>query len=792
MVGLLIVAAAWFGLASALAVLAPARVRSARAAVPAIAMAAAAVGATAGAAPTGLRPFDAILSAALAGGLALAGARAHPVAMVAAASVVAVAGADAQWAWSGFAGAGVAAAAGLSTGVRGPLAGAVAGAMVAQTALRLQLPEVGLSALVAAVALAVVAAAALAASAPRPRRLVLAGTAAAVLLAGGATLALGAAALGARGHLDRAVSAARAGFDAAQTGDAEAGARELKVATGAFSQAHDRLEAWWARPARLVPGVARNALALKQVAASGAELARAGSAAASEADPESVRLRDGAVDLAAVEALQQPLSRVAAALADADSRLASVSSPWLAPPLHRAVEDFAAQVGELKPEAANAAAVAAAVPTFLGADGPRRYFLALVTPVELRGSGGLMGNFGELTATDGRLQLIRTGRAVDLNTSGITDSGLEELPTYLERFERPGGRLLWQDVTLSPHFPTVADTIERFYPRSGGAPVHGVISLDPLALAGLLELTGPVSVPEWSEPIGAHNARDVLLRDQYLRLGSEGFDNPERKEFLDSLLRAVFDRLVAGELPGPDKVAEVLGPLVRQGRIQLHSTSAGEQATFERLSAAGALAPVVGDYVAVVTNNSGGNKIDLFLHRSLSYRVAYDPVTGATSATAEIRLENRAPATGLPDYVIGSGGPVEVPPGTNRLHLSVYSPLTLDGATIEGRPLPMEPGHEQGRAVYSAFVAIPPGESRTVRLELSGGLAPGPRYRLDLGHQATIEPDAVDVQVEPATGWRVSEVNGLDVAGQGPGAALGLTLDRDRWLTTTFVGTKAG
>lgn len=782
----MIIAAAWFSGAAALTVLSPSALHGGGAAVSAVAAAAAVGGAAAGAAPTGLWVLDAALAAALAGGLALAGARAHPMAVALVAAVVAIAGVNAEWAWPAFAGAGVACAR-LTTGTRGPLLGAVAGAMVAQTALRLEQPGVGVSALVAAVAVTVVAVPALAASAPPLRRGMLVGAGAVVLAAAMATVAFGAAALAAVPGLERGMAAARGGFEATRVGDAEAGVRQFEVAADAFSEAQERLSAWWVRPARLVPAVARNAVALEQVASSGAELARVAAASASEADPGAVRLRGGAVDLAAIEALRQPLARVAATLGRADADLAAARSPWLAPPLRRGLDDLAARVGDAAPAAADAVAVAEVAPAFLGGDGPRHYFLALLTPVELRGSGGLLGNFGELAATDGRLELVRTGRAIDLNTGAGADPGpLEELPAYLERFERRGRRLLWQDITLSPHFPTVADTIERFYPHYGGSPVDGVISLDPLALAALLELTGPVNVAEWPEPIGADNAADVLLRQQYLRLGADGFTNPERVEFLDSLVRAVFDRLLASELPGPGKVAEVLGPMVRQGRIQLHSTAANEQAVFEHLGAAGALAPVVSDYAAVVTNNSGGNKIDLFLERTLSYRVAYDAASGATSAIAEIRLHNRAPAEGLPHYLIGSGGPVDVAPGTNRLYLSFYSPLALDGATIEGEPLPMEAGREQERSVYSAFLAIPPGESRTVTLELSGGLAPASTYRLDLGHQATIEPDTVEVHVEPASGWRVDQVNGLEEAGEAPAAALGLALDRDRWVTAAF------
>ena len=43
------------------------------------------------------------------------------------------------------------------------------------------------------------------------------------------------------------------------------------------------------------------------------------------------------------------------------------------------------------------------LPSFLGADGPRRYVFGASNPAELRGTGGLIGAYAILTIDHGRL-----------------------------------------------------------------------------------------------------------------------------------------------------------------------------------------------------------------------------------------------------------------------------------------------------------------------------------------------------------------------------------------------------
>ena len=59
-----------------------------------------------------------------------------------------------------------------------------------------------------------------------------------------------------------------------------------------------------------------------------------------------------------------------------------------------------------------------AVPGMLGADGPRRYLVLFENPAESRASGGVIGDFAEVTAVDGRLSLVKVGSVGELDSSG--------------------------------------------------------------------------------------------------------------------------------------------------------------------------------------------------------------------------------------------------------------------------------------------------------------------------------------------------------------------------------------
>ena len=581
------------------------------------------------------------------------------------------------------------------------------------------------------------------------------------LVALGGTLVFGLAVWVSWGDLHAGADDAQSGLVAMREGKGSEAALRLAGSADSLGAAHDVLGAWWTAPARLVPLVAQQAEAMAVLSDQGRHIAEAGSVAASKADYRQLRYQQGQVDIERLRQLQEPLDRVARTLERADQRLDEVDSPWLAGPVASALDRISSEVDRTAPQADLAAQGARVAPGLLGGDGTRRYFVAFTTPAEERGLGGFMGNWAELTATDGQLTLSRSGRTRELNSPpGASDRVITSPADYVARYARFEPGSFFQDVTVSPDLPSVADVVGQLYPKMGGEPVDGVLVVDPYGLAALLNFTGPIKVDGSPEVLTPGNAADLLVRRQYVEFTSKD----ERLDFLDEASRVTFEKLTRGDIPGPEQIGEVLGPAVQGRHLMFSAVRPEEQALFERVGATGAFptAEPDRDFFALTSQNSGNNKIDVFLRREIAYEVVYDPATGREQATATITLHNDAPSSGLPDYVIGNRDPA-TPSGTNRMYLSFYSPFTLTGSRIEGVSQPFESQRELGYRVYSRYLDVPAGATVTIVLDLSGSLRSLDRYRLVVGMQPTVIPDSLRVSVTPKAGWVVADSDTLRV-----------------------------
>ena len=84
--------------------------------------------------------------------------------------------------------------------------------------------------------------------------------------------------------------------------------------------------------------------------------------------------------------------------------LADINSDWLAGFIRHPLERLSAKVDRATVSARTASLAVDATPGLLGERRPMRYLLMFTTPSEAR-STGFMGNWGVLTADNGRLQL---------------------------------------------------------------------------------------------------------------------------------------------------------------------------------------------------------------------------------------------------------------------------------------------------------------------------------------------------------------------------------------------------
>jgi hypothetical protein len=312
------------------------------------------------------------------------------------------------------------------------------------------------------------------------------------------------------------------------------------------------------------------------------------------------------------------------------------------------------------------------------------------------------------------------------------------------------GEVPWSNITISPEFPSTGQVMAELYPQSGGRPIDGAFALDPYAVAGLLGFTGPISVEGVDGRLGEDNVVDFLLVEQYETA------EEERIDLLEEVSEETIRLLLTGALPGPVVVADTLGPLVDEGRIVGWAAAPDEQEYFADLGLTGSLPNIEqSDGIAVVFNNAGANKLDVYLERDVTYEATVDTATGATTATATVTLTNNGPTSGFPDGVIGNytGDPT----GTNRVLVSLYSALPVTSASVrnpDGDPteFQVQVGTEAGWLTGSAFIVVPPGESVTLVYELTGTVPLEDGYSLAVRPQPMVIDEQLSVSVVDTEG----------------------------------------
>jgi len=555
-------------------------------------------------------------------------------------------------------------------------------------------------------------------------------------------------ALAGAGDAQRGLDEARTGVDIARRGDGDAAATHLAVAREAFADAQANFDAWYAWPARWLPVVGQQADGLRRMAAVGRDLAASAHDTARQANDRGVSMGGGRVDVARLARLGDPLREARAAVASARARAGEIPTEWLAPPIRDRLDDLVAEVDGAGPELDTTIRAVDTVPDLLGASGRRSYLVLLTTPAESRGAGGYVASWAVLTADGGTISVTGAGRDVDLAPArGTAVLPIDAPPDFLARYASLGLDRAPGEVTSSPDFPSVAQAAASLYAHApGGGRVDGVVLLDPYALGAMLRLTGPVQVLGLDGELTADNAADTFLRRQY--------ELPTRVVLMADAIRQIFQAVLHAPDLRPVDVARELGPMVAQRRLALFSGVPDEQAFFADLGLTGAFPRHGdgGDLFGVVTQNAGDSRLDVYLHRAVTYRTELDPATGAVDVTATVRLRNDAPA-GLPPLVTTNRPDTGQPPGTNWVWLNLYSPHALVSATGGDGPLDLTSERELGVNVYSGHVAVAPGAEVVVEVHLRGAVATGSPYRVRWFQQATVNADRVEVTLSVPDGW---------------------------------------
>ncbi|WP_327249808.1 DUF4012 domain-containing protein [Streptomyces sp. NBC_01320] len=389
-------------------------------------------------------------------------------------------------------------------------------------------------------------------------------------------------------------------------------------------------------------------------------------------------------------------------------------STWL-PTADGARAALQQQLDRLTPVMTDVSLAARVLPPMLGTQGQRRYFLAFQNIAEARGTGGLPGAFAVLRADRGRLSFERFGNNTEMETAKPDiDLGTE----FNARYAGSDPIHVWPNSNMSPHFPYAARIWAAAWRKHTGEGVDGAIAVDPLTLSRLLRVTGPARMADGTE-LTADNVVDLTERASYAKYD----DVARRKAFFVDAARAAAARLM-GALDGTRRLPALLvavNDVQRDGRLKVWSAHPAEQRLLESRPYSGTLPNAPGPFAGLVVNNAAGGKLDYYLDRSLTWEAGACS-GGDRTVTVTMTLTNRAPASGLPDYVTmrGDSPPYRTRPGDNRLLVSYYAGVgaTLADATLGGRRALLASGVERGHSVFTLDLELPAGSRRTLVLHL--------------------------------------------------------------------------
>lgn len=427
-------------------------------------------------------------------------------------------------------------------------------------------------------------------------------------------------------------------------------------------------------------------------------------------------LEDGRVNVHLLREAEPKLTEISKAAERLDADAAGISEPAYVGMIKDVREQLQTQTSDVSTLLENTALAARLVPSMMGADGPRTYFMGFQTNAEARGTGGLLGGFGILRFDNGAFSVDTLAQNTQLN---FPFAPFSLGPDFDAQWGFTNPTTDFRNSNMSPHFPYAATIWKSMWKQQSGFDVDGVIAVDPVALSYVLGVIGPVTMPD-GETITKDNVVELTESTVYSRFP---IDQAARKQYLQDVAGEVVKKMT-GSVESPRGLLDALGRAVSERRIQVWSSSPADQQLLEETPLAHVVPDDPAPYAGVVINNLGGNKLDYYLRRYIEYSA--DGCDGETrKSTVTVRLTNSAPDGPLPDYVAASPGlreqfPYEIPSGTSVSTISLQSTTgaKIVSALVDGRRTAVFTYAERGHPVYELQVALPRGKTTEVKFNL--------------------------------------------------------------------------
>lgn len=289
-----------------------------------------------------------------------------------------------------------------------------------------------------------------------------------------------------------------------------------------------------------------------------------------------------------------------------------------------------------------ASALLPVVPELLGLGTPANYLVEVLDSTELRPGGGFIGNYGIATFSGARLQTAAITDTYLLDKPFVAAGHSIAFPAAYSWFPlSPEGWSL-RDSNLDADFPTAATYAEKIYQEESGknTSLQGVIAITPALIQHLLEITGPISVPEYHQTVTYRNLISLIHHYELdvndnapgLTPAPDGYSSVQ-KNFTALLAKHFLDRVRQLVPSDFSRFIQLFVNGMRSKDIQIYLNSAPAENFLHQVRLDGAIQAPDSDSLFVVDANVAADKANALITDTLNDQVTIDANGNATHQT---------------------------------------------------------------------------------------------------------------------------------------------------------------
>ena len=296
--------------------------------------------------------------------------------------------------------------------------------------------------------------------------------------------------------------------------------------------------------------------------------------------------------------------------------LASVDEAVIPEEKKKAFLDFQSQLPLLEKFAGDSVNYANFLSEAVGESGPKKYLLLFENNTELRPTGGFPGTYALADFSRGFLRELKVDDIY--NIDGQAKKNIIP-PSQIQHITPNWGA---RDANWFANFPDSAKKVMQFYTENDGGPaVDGVITLTPTVISRILDIVGPIELPNYDRTIDSVNFLSQIQEEV------EYGDNRERpKQVLVDFAPKFLEKLSQQSKEKWLAIFKIFAEGIEQKQILAYFKNPALEKVVLENNFAGEVKKTDGDYLMIVHSNVKGSKTDAVIDNSynLSSNVSDD------------------------------------------------------------------------------------------------------------------------------------------------------------------------